>query len=136
MSEDAIQPEVGAFIAEHIDSVVQVEILTLLHAQPARPFTAADVARELRIESEWARTQLADLCARGIITCDDTAARLYRHGAHTPRLEAAVVGLVRAYAGRRVTVIGMIFSKPVDKLRTFADAFRLRKDRDKDKGDG
>ena len=29
-----------------------------------------------------------------------------------------------------MTVINLIFSKPVDKIRTFADAFRLRKDED------
>jgi len=34
-----------------------------------------------------------------------------------------------SYADRRVTVIGLIFSKPVDKIRSFADAFRIRKDR-------
>jgi hypothetical protein len=33
---------------------------------------------------------------------------------------------------RRVTVINSIYSKPIDKIRTFADAFRLRKDEDPD----
>ena len=32
----------------------------------------------------------------------------------------------------RVTVIGMIFSKPIDKIRSFADAFRIRKDKPTD----
>ena len=43
-------------------------------------------------------------------------------------LHRAVAGLAREYAARRVTVIGLIFSKPVDKIRSFADAFRLRRD--------
>ena len=46
-----------------------------------------------------------------------------------PELDQAVVRLAKDYAERRVTVITLIFSKPVDKLRTFADAFRLRKDK-------
>ena len=36
--------------------------------------------------------------------------------------------LDRAYAERRVTVINLIFSKPIDKLRSFADAFRIKKE--------
>jgi hypothetical protein len=47
----------------------------------------------------------------------------------TPALDAAVAQLAKDYAERRVSVITLIFSKPVDKLRTFADAFRLRKDK-------
>ncbi len=37
-------------------------------------------------------------------------------------------GLAEGYAERRVTVINLLFSKPVERIRTFADAVRLRKD--------
>jgi hypothetical protein len=60
----------------------------------------------------------------------------YGYAPRSAELDAAVQGLAREYALRRVTVIGLIFSNPVDKIRSFADAFRIRKDRDKDIGDG
>src|SRR5687768_1259921 len=104
-----------------------------MHAQPARRWTADDIGRELRIEPAWAATQLQNLCSRGLIACDDpgppSPTGSYRFGARSPDLESAVRGLVTAYEERRVTVIGMIFSKPVDKIRSFADAFKIRKDK-------
>jgi hypothetical protein len=33
-----------------------------------------------------------------------------------------------AYPRFRVSIINLIFSKPIDKIRTFADAFRLTKE--------
>jgi len=133
VSEDAIDPQVRALVADHIDSVVQAEILTLLHLLPDRDVTAADVGRELRIDSAWAEAQLDHLCQRGLITCNrDDGGPRYKVGAKTPALEDAVRGLVKAYSERRVTLISMIFSKPIDKLRSFADAFRIRKDNEKD----
>ena len=43
-------------------------------------------------------------------------------------LDELVGSLEKVYEERRVSVITLIYSKPVDKVRTFADAFRLRKD--------
>ena len=53
----------------------------------------------------------------------------------TPSPPAKVVAAVAdAYAERRYTVIDVIFSKPAERIRVFADAFRLRQD-DDGKGD-
>lgn len=129
MSESQIPQEVQAFIADHIESVVQLEVLLLLHAAPQRVFSAAEIGRELRIDAAWAAQQLVNLCSRGVLTCTGTTDPVYRYGPRTPEMDRAVADLAQAYADRRVTVIGLIFSKPVDKIRTFADAFRLRKDK-------
>ena len=131
-AEDAIPDEVKAFIAAHVESVLQLELLLLLHAQAPRPRTADELARELRIDAAWAAAQLASLAGAGVLaaTVDDPPA--YRYEPRTSQLDAAVRGLAREYAARRVTIIGLIFSKPIDKIRSFADAFRFRKE----KGDG
>lgn len=128
MSEQDIGQDVRALIADQIDSVVQLEVLLLLHADPARSWQAADIARELRIEVNSAGDQLDLLCARGLLQSDDASPRNYRYGPRTPALERAVPALARAYAERRVTVINLIYSKPADALRSFADAFRIRKE--------
>jgi hypothetical protein len=128
VSDPQIPQEVQAFIADHIESVVQLEVLLLLHAAPQRVLSAADIGTELRIDPAWAGEQLVNLCSRGILTCTTTGESLYRYSPRTPEMDRAVAGLAQAYTDRRVTVIGLIFSKPVDKIRSFADAFRLRKD--------
>ena len=131
VAEDAIPVEVKAFIAAHIESVLQLEVLLLLHAQAPRQFTAAELAQELRIDAAWVSVQLASLADAGVLTAAAPApgAAPYRYEPRAADLDRAVAGLAREYAARRVTVIGLIFSKPVDKIRSFADAFRLRKDK-------
>ena len=135
MNEQGIPRRAAAFIAEHIDSVMQLEVLLLLHADAARAFSSADVGSELRIDSAWVEGTLRGLCARHVLSCTSDDKSLYRYAA-TGETDAAVAELARAYADRRVTVIGLIFAKPTDKIRSFADAFRLRKEKDKEKGDG
>ena len=107
MVDDGISARVKQLITEHVDSVMQLEVLLLLAGQggqPVRGWTATELAQQLRVDAAWVDTTLRSMAA----TVNELAA---------------------AYADRRVTVIGLIFAKPTDKLRSFADAFRLRKDK-------
>ncbi len=117
-------------IAEHIDSVEQLEVLLLLWRHPSRGWAPEAVARELRIEPASADKRLEDLERGGFLQCRDRACREYQYAPEPPERDGLVRGLAEGYAERRVTVINLIFSKPVDRIRTFADAFRLRKDDD------
>ena len=128
MTDSGIPPDVRQFIADHIDSVLQLEILLLLLREPEKDFAVADVVTELRVDLAFVTEQLENLCARGMLTCVQGEKKLYRYGPRTPETQRAIEGLRTAYADRRVSVISLIFAKPVDKLRSFADAFRLRKD--------
>jgi len=129
LDDPGISQDVRNLIVERIDSVVQLELLLLLQANAGRAWTAAEVAQELRIEPSWATGQLGELAGRGLLAPAPDAPDAFRYAAQSSALDAAVVQLTKDYAQRRVTVITLIFSKPVDKLRTFADAFRLRKDK-------
>ena len=132
--EQEIPPEVRAFIADNLGSVVQLETLLLLHADPSREWTADEVASNLRIDRNWAEGQLETLCEEKLADCHrDPPPRRYRFGPADAKVRTAVDGLAKAYAERRVTVISLIFAKPPDTLRAFSDAFRLRKD-DPDRG--
>ena len=115
-------------IAEHIDSVEQLEILLLLYQHPERSWTAESVARELRVSALSVTDRLKDMTQAGLLSRVEGSLAEYRCAPESPKLAEAVSGLATAYSERRVTVINLIFSKPVDKIRTFADAFRLRKD--------
>jgi hypothetical protein len=117
-------------IAEHIDSVEQLEVLLLLWRHASRGWAPEAVARELRIEPASADKRLEDLERGGFLQCRDRACREYWYAPAPSERDALVRGLAEGYAERRVTVINLIFSKPVDRIRTFADAFLLRKDED------
>lgn len=127
MSGAGIPDEVAAFIAKHVDSVVQLEGLLLLAADSGRDWSADEVARELRIETSWAEAQLDLLSGQALL---ERAGGRFRYAPRDAGTHAAIAGLAKAYAERRVTVISLIFAKPADNLRAFSEAFRLRKDRD------
>lgn len=128
MTDSGIPPDVKQFIADHIDSVLQLEILLLLLDHAEKEFSVDDVVTELRVDVGFVREQLDNLCARGMIACTGQSSSTYRYNPRSAEMRQAIEGLRTAYADRRVSVISLIFAKPVDKLRSFADAFRLRKD--------
>ncbi len=134
MSTNGLADNVREFIIEHIDSVEQVEILLLLRQKTGRTWTAESMARELRIAVSSAATRLADLKKLGLVLLVEGTPGEYRYAPRTPALDETVRGLSEAYSERRVTVINLIFSKPIDKIRTFADAFRLRREDDDNDG--
>lgn len=125
MRGEGIDDNVSALIAAEIHSVLELESLLLLYSHPERQWIPEEAARELGINLDWARRELERLASRGFAL---TEAGRYRYAALGP-LHLAVAGLAEAYAQRRVTVIELIYSKPADPVQSFADAFRLRKER-------
>ena len=130
MTDDGITSRAKQLITDHLDSVMQLEVLLLLAGSPGKVWTAPDLAQQLRIDAVWVEGQLRAMAAGGLVALGDAGPPAqFRFAPRTPELAQAVDELARAYADRRVTVIGLIFAKPTDKLRSFADAFRIRKDR-------
>jgi hypothetical protein len=128
LHESDLPEGVRRFIYRHIHSVEQLEILLLLHRNPGRAWSADAVARELRIASESGAERLEDMARDKLLVRQGVSPKEYRYGPENMKLDDAVRGLAAEYVKRRVTVINSIYSKPIDKIRTFADAFRLRKD--------
>jgi len=129
---DEIPDNVRTLIASHINSVVQLELLLLLHATPDRARSTADIGQELRIDPGWVLAQLRELVAAGlVVTTADGPPPSFRYWPSRPELHDAVQGLAIAYAQRRVKIISLIFAAPpTDPIRSFTDAFRLRKEKD------
>lgn len=125
---DEISADVRVLIGRHFDSVVQLELLLLLQAGRERAWTADEVARELRIEPAWTAAQLDHLASHRLLRSTKAGNAAYTYEPATPELSATLDRLARAYTERRVSLIALIYSKPADSLRTFADAFRFRKD--------
>jgi predicted ArsR family transcriptional regulator len=133
VTDPGISEATQAFVADYIDSVLQLEVLLLLRARGDQPSSAEQISKELRIDAAWAAEQLQNLCNRSILVCTDEPVRMYRYQPTRDDLRHTVDDLAQAYADRRVAVVSLIYSKPMDKIRGFADAFRIRP---KDKPNG
>jgi hypothetical protein len=115
------------FIADSINSVAQLEVLLLLKQDPQRAWNAEEVARSLYTGETLIAAHLADWAARELVAPLPDQPGFYRYAPSSTALAELVDHLAEAYKVRRVSVITEIYSQPVDKVRTFADAFRLRK---------
>lgn len=132
MTATSIPDEVRGFVVRHIESLEQLEVLLLLARDPARCWDAPGVAAEMRTSLPSVEGRLRDLERRGLLAPVDGTAR-FRYAPATPDLESAVTKLAEAYVNHRYSIIELIFSKPMDHIRVFADAFRIRKE---PRGDG
>jgi hypothetical protein len=123
-----IRDDLKAFILKYVESVVDVELLILLTERREACWTPEEVARELRVEPAWAVSELARFASLGLVSETSATPPVYRYGFRTADLETSVRDLIAMYRERRVSVIDLIYSRPSEAIRSFADAFRLRKD--------
>lgn len=126
----ALPQRVQRFLMAHIDSIEKLEVLLLLRVRAERPWTASEVALELRITEASAAARLADLTSARLLVSERDTPHAYRYSpAHSEDVRS-VSELATTYAERRVSVITFIFSKPQERVRGFADAFLLKKKED------
>ncbi len=112
-----------AFVQTAIGSVCALELLILLRRQRQRCFGAAALVRELR-SSELAIAQALDrLIKSGLI--EEIPGSGFRYQQVSARLDAICDRLESDYARKPVKIVRAILEAPDEKLRTFADAFRL-----------
>lgn len=123
---DGFPAELREFIAQHVESLAQLEALLLMRNEPAKNWESAELAQRLYITSDMCAGILAGLARQGFIEpVSDGPAYRYRPRENLARL---VDELATVYQQRRVAVITEIYSKPVNRVQTFADAFRLRRE--------
>jgi hypothetical protein len=120
---------VRRFIVDHVDSVELIDVMLLLKRSAGAELSAEDVSRRLCTSPASAANRLEALRASSIAAARDDAPRTtYRYAPATADLQRAVDDLEREYGARRTRVINLVFSKPNDKIRTFADAFKIREE--------
>lgn len=125
---DDFPADVRAFIAEHISSIAQLEMLLLLRSDPTKQWDVAEISKALYATPEMAAGQLASLQDCGLLAVSEDPEHRYQYQPGTPELENVVTRLAELYKERRVSVITVLYSEPVNKVQTFADAFKLRKE--------
>lgn len=125
-----IAPEVKAFLDHYIESYGQLQVLLLLSKEAGRTWTGAAVAQELRTNESAAQKCLDELTARGLAVASSDKPRSYQYKPSSPELGQAVAALSAAHATYHLRIIALIYERPAEKLRAFADAFKIRKDDD------
>ncbi|HEY7331087.1 MAG TPA: hypothetical protein VH592_25850 [Gemmataceae bacterium] len=121
--------EVKRFLETNIDSVDQLEILRVLGEDPDKEWPAVDLAREVQSAPQSINAHLNALHARGFLLVDKRESDLFcRYGPHSPDLVGRTAQLLQVYRERPVTMIKLVYATARDPLKTFADAFRLKKE--------
>jgi hypothetical protein len=121
-------PGLKQFIEHHIESVPQLEALLLLRQDSQRQWAAGDIAKALYIPDEAAGSLLADFARRGFAILVPSAAACYTYRIRDAESDRLIDELAAVYRERRVAVISLIYSKPLNRVQTFADAFRFGKE--------
>ena len=125
MSE-RIPKDVRQFIDRYVDSVVEVEALVLLLGAGCA-MTAEQVAQSLRIDARHAEQQLGHLVRARILRQSDDA---YVYAPSDGRLRDTAEELASLYRTHRVAITALVYARPSEQIRSFSDAFRLRKEPD------
>jgi hypothetical protein len=125
---EAFPDQVRIFIEENIHSVEQLEVLLLLRQDRQKQWTAESVSQALYTPVAAAAMRLADLVSRHLAKTDDSQQN-YIYQPSSTELGNLIDELANVYRDRRVAVISLIYSKPNDHVKAFADAFKFRKDK-------
>lgn len=125
---DDFSNDVKQFIEQNVESLAQLEMLLLMRQDPGRAWDAAEIAKALYIPPEMAESFLLDFTRRGYIQTNLPTTMRFVYGPLDENLSRLIDEVVTAYQERRVAITSLIYSKPLNKVQTFADAFRLRKE--------
>jgi hypothetical protein len=122
---NGLPEEVHRFLHQHIDSVEQLEVLLLLWRTPERGWTSDEVATAVYSHPSSVIRRLARLLGQGLLR--EREPGCYQYAPRTAELHQTVTRLDHVYRERRVAVITIIASKPIENVRAFSDAFRIRR---------
>lgn len=128
MSQGEIAEHIRAFVDHNIDSAELLETLLLVHSGGERQWTPEEVARTIYTVPAGATRRLEQLVEMRLLSSSGGANPAYRFAPATASLRSQVDDLAAAYRANRVGVIKLIYDRSEDPLRSFSDAFRLRKD--------
>lgn len=126
MATSSLPLDIKELLTEHIESVAQLEVLFLFYSDPSKAWSCASLSRELRSNETSAAKQIALLSHVGFVI--NTSENYYIYSPKSEKLASDVQKLHQAFVQKQVAVIAYLYEKPKDKLKGFADAFKIKKD--------
>jgi hypothetical protein len=122
---NGLPQDVHQFLHQNIESVEQLEVLLLLWRTPERGWTSEEVATAVYSHPTSVIRRLGMMLGQGLLR--EREPGCYQYAPRTAELHQTVTRLEHTYRERRVAVITLIASKPVENVRAFSDAFRIRR---------
>lgn len=121
--------DVTRFLYNNVESIDELEILRVLGEDREREWDFVALAGAVQSDPQAVRAHLAAMHARGLLEMTGRGGGLTcRYGAGNPELEDMILRLLQLYKERPVTMIRMVYEQARDRLRAFADSFRIRKE--------
>lgn len=125
MSTHPISNEVQKFIVRYIETVEQLEVLSLLAENPSTMWSVPEVFRKIQSSEKSVREILGNFVRTGLAV--EKQAERYQFPEESEAATQAAAA-VAAYRQRPVTVIECIYKKPSTSIQGFADAFKLKRE--------
>jgi hypothetical protein len=122
MPDESLPPPVVHFIARHIATVEELEILLLLAREEGKAWTAEGIYQVVKSSRQSVAQVLARFLAAGFVTASADGHSIVPL-AGLPLLHE----LSRCYREMPVRVIQAIYQRPRDAAQEFADAFKLKR---------
>jgi hypothetical protein len=118
------EEDVLAFVSATVKSIWALELLLLIERERNRGWQTDELVRELRASTVVIREALAGLAGAGLIATDEAGRCCYRPASE--QLDSFVRAAQTLYVAKPLAVINAIAAAPNEKLRIFAEAFRLK----------
>ncbi|MBA2404960.1 MAG: hypothetical protein H0V66_09335 [Bdellovibrionales bacterium] len=123
--DSRIPEDLKIFIVECIETVSQLELLFVIFQNKPKLWTSESISKELRTHPAMAGKQMEILVQKGILGHQDEQ---YFYSPQDKIIDQKVEKLFQLYLEKPVAVVTYIFTKPEERLKGFADAFKIKKD--------
>ncbi len=132
VTADQLPAEVHLLLRTHIQTMLQLELLLLLHRDPSRWWTAEAANREHPSTVDATKQYLHALCQSRLLECGDEPEPLFRF-APARAQDAATVGVLASlFRTHYYSVVDAIYAPRRRDIHAFADAFKLNKKKGED----
>jgi len=120
---------VKQFVREHIPTMDHLEVLMRLHAKPDALFSIAELENATHVRGAALSRVLDSLASDGLArVVDREGVPAIQLGARSGDERRQVDALASMYHQRPVSLVRFVYEQPTTPLRSFSDAFRIRKD--------
>jgi len=137
MDSNELPDDVQALLRDHIESYEQLELLLLLRAERDHRWTEEALSARLRISSSLLAVALERLKSASFLEeWLDNAEKRYTYIAQSDPIETTLGRLVQAYREHPIPIVKLMSANAIERVRTaalhtFADAFIIRKDKNR-----
>lgn len=118
------EEETLRFVSATVKSIWALELLLLMRRQRERAWKTEQLVIELRASTVVVREALGSLIGAGLAAAGEGG--LFRYRPASDQLDDFVESTQALYVSKPLSIINAIAAAPNEKLRIFADAFRLK----------